>query len=139
MNPSSLVSVITSSLLTQWLIGRRERSQILFSKIADQIRELEKVTGYLAEEVTGHGNLDAKADEIRDRFASLDTMCGTFRRYPTVLQSIRDFKQSASWLYSRKRKDVFETADEYKNAPSDVVDKHKKLLAACDNVLGRKV
>lgn len=132
-----LFTVIGTSFLTQWLIGRRERSQILFIKKADRFRELEEVTGYLAEQVTRHADDESKADEIRNRFASLDTMCGAFQRYPAVLLGIRDFNKSASWLNSRKS--GFETDDEYKNAVSDVGDKHKKLLAACDNELGHKV
>jgi hypothetical protein len=86
---------LIAPMLTSWLTLKRERRQQLWQRELQRFFELEELAGTLTEALAGHGPLGAVADQLHAQLGQLRTGTGKFRRYPQVVQAIRDFENSA--------------------------------------------
>lgn len=128
---SSLLGAIVNS----WLTLRRERHQQLWSRELERFFQLEELAGVVAERLSGYRPIEPEYNQIGEKLSHLQAAAGRFRRYPEVTQAIRDFCNRAGWLLSRMGD--FPSLEEAESAKADMVDAHKALLRACDEVLKR--
>jgi hypothetical protein len=130
------IALITS-LTNHWLGRRREREHVLYGKLIDKFLELEEVTGFITEQLTGYRGFDQYKEDVFMALRTMDAKSGAFRRYRKVNQAIRDFMNSAGGIMSKTSS--FPTREERDQAVQELEAHHRSLLQACDDILGRKL
>ena len=110
---------------------------MLFGKLADKFIELEELTGFVTENLAGYNGFDSYKEEVFKALRALDAKGCAFLRYQKVIQTIRDFRNSAGWILSKVGQ--FPSREERDQVVGELISHHRQLLEACDSVLGRKL
>jgi hypothetical protein len=129
----ALLGSILSLFISTRLAIQKERRQRLWAKELDRFFELEELAGDLVEELRGYRPIPEDRTTLTQRFAVLEQAAGRFSRYPEVRQAIRDLHNTLGRMFVAKRDDQ---NDQEVRAELDPT--FRKLLAACDKVVGRE-
>lgn len=132
---AAMASVVTLLLNTKLTINREKR-KALWDKEIDKFIELEEIAGKITEDLLSYSCRDEDdKKEYYSNAAYLRIAAGKFRRYPEVLQALRDLSHSAGWYFSQDMK--HETTEEFNKVRADLEESFNALIAACDNAIGR--
>ena len=132
---AAVASIVTLLLNTKLTINREKR-KALWDREIDNFMKLEEVAGKITEDLLSYRcrNEDEK-NEYFSNATYLRIATGKFRRYPEVLQALRELNHNAGWYFSQDMK--HETKEKYNEARSDLEKSFNRLIAACDNAIGR--
>ncbi|MGI8980310.1 MAG: hypothetical protein ACR2FY_13875 [Pirellulaceae bacterium] len=131
-----LLAATIAPAINNWLGRLREREHLLYGKLVDRFMELEEMTGFITENLTGYKGFDQYKGEVLNTMRTVDSKSGLFVRYRDVNQAIRDFMNSAGWIVNKGGQ--FPTKEERHQVVQELLTHHGNLLKACDKELGRK-
>jgi len=129
----ALLGSVLSLYISTRLAVQKERRQLLWSKELDRFFELEQFAGELVEEVGSYRPIPDDRTSLERRFQALELAAGRFGRYPGVQQAIRDLHNTLGRMFAAKR-----DHDDDRSVRTDLEPAFRKLLAACDDVVGRE-
>jgi hypothetical protein len=112
---------------------RKERRQLLWTAELDRFFKLEALAGELTEFLRGYRGLPSDAAELTGKLETLESEAGRFARHAEVRQAIRDLHQTLACMWVAKRGHE----KEEREIRLELEPAYRKLLAACDKVLGR--
>lgn len=129
----ALLGSVLSLYISTRLAVQKERRQLLWSKELDRFFELEQLAGELVEEMGSYQSIPDDRTSLARRLQALELAAGRFGRYPGVRQAIRDLHNTLSRMFAAKR-------DRYddRSVRTELEPAFRKLLAACDDVVGRE-
>lgn len=130
------IASVASLLLNTRLSESRDKRRILWERELNRFFDLEEVAGRLVEDLLAYRcrTEEAKA-AASEKLEYLHAAAGRFLRYSEVAAALRELHHTAGWYVTQDMK--HETRQEFEQTRKDVLDAHKKLLAACDAVLKR--
>jgi beta-phosphoglucomutase-like phosphatase (HAD superfamily) len=132
---AAVASIVTLLLNTKLTINREKR-KALWDKEIDKFMELEEVAGQITEDLLSYRCRDEKEKQSYfEKAAYLRIAAGRFRRYPEVLQALRELNHSVGWYFSQDTK--HESKEEYEQARSELENAFAALVTACDKAIGR--
>ncbi len=129
----ALLGSVLSLYISTRLAVQKERRQLLWSKELDRFFELEQLAGELVEELGSYRPIPEDRTSLESRFQALELAAGRFGRYPGVRQAIRDLHNTLGRMFAAKR-----DHDDDRSVRTDLEPAFRKLLAACDDVVGRE-
>lgn len=129
----ALLGSILSLYISTRLAVQKERRQLLWSKELDRFFELEQLAGELVEELGSYRPIPEDRTSLERRFQVLELAAGRFGRYPGVRQAIRDLHNTLGRMFAAKR-----DQDDDRSVRTELEPALRTLLAACDDVVGRK-
>lgn len=130
---TSGISLAGSLLTVMWatmLALRKERRQLLWSKLLDRFFALEEQAGQLVEELSSYRNLDQA--KIASSLEEFRHAAGRFARYDSVRRAILELQNTIERMYVAKR-----DRDDERLLRSELDVNLKKLLKACDEIIKR--
>src|SRR5438309_2650473 len=101
---ASGITLAGSLLTVMWataLALRKERRQLLWSKLLDRFFALEEQAGQLVEELSSYRNLDQA--KIASSFEEFRQAAGRFARYDNVRRAILDLQNTLERMFVAKR------------------------------------
>lgn len=133
---AAAIIALLGSLLSLFIASRlailKERRQLVWTKEAERILQLEELAGTLVEDLGSHRPLEQIPD-VQDRLAALALAAGQFARYPTIRQATRDLHNRLGILLQERREHR-----DHRSARSESETAFEELITACDLVLGRQ-
>lgn len=129
----ALLGSVLSLYISTRLAVQKERRQLLWSKELDRFFELEQLAGELVEEMGSYRPIPEDRTSLAERFQALELAAGRFGRYPEVRQAIRDLHNTLGRMFVAKR-----DHDDDHSVRTELEPAWQKLLAACDDVVGRR-
>lgn len=130
---SSLATLVLSTSLT----FRRERRKSLWERELQRFFELEETAGKLAEELLTYELRTAEDGDERfwQQYGWLKAAAGRFRRYPKVLDAIREFNHAAAAFYQVDKRTAAPGEYDERGAALNVA--YEALLRTSDIATGR--
>jgi len=129
----SLAGSILSLFIASRLALQKERRQLLWSKELDRMFELEELAGGLAEDLGSYRPIPQDMTDLAARLLRLERAAGRFARYPDICQAIRDLHNALARVLDAKQHH-----EDYRAIRDELGTTFRKLLDACDAVVGRK-
>jgi hypothetical protein len=129
----ALLGSVLSLHISTRLAVQKERRQLLWSKELDRFFELEQLAGQLVEELGSYRPISEDRTSLEERFQALEVAAGRFARYPGVRQAIRDLHNTLGRMFVAKR-----DRDDDRSVRTELEPAFRKLLAACDDAVGRE-
>lgn len=129
----SLFGSVLSLYISTRLALKKERRQLLWSKELDRFFALEELAGDLVEELGSYRPIPQDLSSFTRKFAALESAAGRFGRYPEVRQAIRELHNTLGRMFAAKR-----DRDDDRQVQSELEPAFRKLLSACDAVVGRQ-
>jgi hypothetical protein len=131
---ASILAFLASLISIRWgtsLALAKERRQLLWSKEFDRLLALEEIAGQLVEELASYRATDPAT--LGPRLEELQNAAGRFSRYDDVRRATLQLKNTLDRMFAAKR----DHADEAQDIRSELEPDLKRLLSACDQVIGR--
>jgi hypothetical protein len=110
---------------------RKERRQLLWSKLLDRFFALEEQAGQLVEELSSYRSLDQT--KVASSLEEFRQTAGRFARYDSVRRAILDLQNNLERMFVTKR----DREDDERLLRSELDVNLKKLLKACDEITKR--
>jgi hypothetical protein len=129
----ALLGSILSLFISTSLAIQKERRQLLWAKELDRFFELEELAGDLVEELVSYRSALGDRTTLTQGFGALEQAAGRFGRYPEVRQAIRDLHNTLGRMFVAKR-----DRQNDQEVRGELDPTFRKLLAACDKVVGRE-
>jgi hypothetical protein len=129
---ASIVSIFVNVYLTT-TVERRNR---LWNKEFERFLDLEERVGILVEDLLRFSiRTEIEKDKFFGSMQLLRDDAGRFRRYPEIMQALRDLNHYASWYFSQDMK--HDTKEEFNEAKNDLLNSYKILINAIDKIVKR--
>jgi hypothetical protein len=127
------VAAIASIFVNSIIAYRYEKRKVLWGKEVERFFKLEELAGQLIEELGSYRPIPQDRSELVGMFRELELSAGRFARYPEVRQAARDLHNVISRMFAAKR-----DREDDREVRLELEPAFRKLLAACDAIVGRR-
>lgn len=136
---SATAGALIAFVPTFFLASRAEktgRERELWRRDADLCGQLEQVAGEITDRLSAWGVRPEDYDVIGGKINNMALLSGRFPRYPRIQRSILDLHNTASRMWADRNH--YDSNEERKAVTSELRERQAALLAACDEVTGRR-